>query len=119
MAAQNAMSAPGSATDAQMTAVLGARRSVAELQKVLLANPMAGPPLGKVRQQPPAANIVLALSPGAASSLGGSNHIPSCVNQTMYTASFLTCFENCQAFEEGVSSTKPTQQVCFLKTLFH
>ena len=43
-----AMSAPSPAMDAQLATVPPARRSVAELQKVLLANPVAGPPLGKV-----------------------------------------------------------------------
>ena len=41
-------SAPEPAMEAQLTAVPSARRSVAELQKMLLANPVAGPPLEEV-----------------------------------------------------------------------
>ena len=46
--AEGASSASELAVEAKLTTLLPARRSVAELQKVLLANPVAGPPLVKV-----------------------------------------------------------------------
>lgn len=52
-AAEDAVSAPASITVTQLSVVPSARRSVAELQRVLLANPVAGPPLGKVGQLSP------------------------------------------------------------------
>lgn len=52
VATESAMAAPEPVVEAQLATVPPARRSVAELQEVLLANPVAGPPLGLVGQQP-------------------------------------------------------------------
>ena len=59
VASEDGLSAPGSTMEAQLTAAPSTRRSVAELQKALLANPVAGPPLGKVGQLNPAAIATL------------------------------------------------------------
>lgn len=63
VASEDAVAAPEPVLDAQLATVPPARRSVAELQKVLLANPVAGPPLGLVGQMKPVATVLHVLWP--------------------------------------------------------